>query len=63
MNIPKTLIHLIVAANITIPTLAMAGCPLCEALREYHRAHPENNYEYYEDYLKDQAAKQQSPQE
>jgi len=35
----------------------MAGCPLCEQLREYHRTHPENNYEFYEDYLKDQAAK------
>ena len=46
---------LIVAA--IYPSLTTAGCPLCDQLREYHRTHPENNYEFYEDYLKDQAAK------
>lgn len=63
MNILKSLIHLIVAAMIAIPAAPLAGCPLCDHLREYHRAHPENNYEYYEDYLKEQAAKEQLPQE
>lgn len=38
-----------------IPFIAFAGCPLCDQLREYHRTHPENNYEYYEDYLIEQA--------
>lgn len=63
MNILRSLIHLIVAAMIAMPMVAAAGCPLCDQLREYHRAHPENNYEFYEDYLKEQAAKQQLPQE
>lgn len=52
------IIQLIVAAMILAPSVIQAGCPLCEQLREYHRTHPENNYEYYEDYLKEQAAKQ-----
>lgn len=34
-----------------------AVCKKCEDLREYHRTHPENNYENYEDYLKDMQAK------
>jgi hypothetical protein len=28
-------------------------CQKCERIREYNAAHPENNYYYYEDYLKD----------
>ena len=38
-------------------------CPKCEMIREYNAAHPENNYTYYEDYLKDQAKKEQKPPE
>lgn len=30
-------------------------CKMCEEIREYNRTHPENNYEYYDDYLKDLA--------
>jgi hypothetical protein len=48
---------LLVCASVLIPASIQAVCPLCEQLREYHRTHPENNYEFYEDYLKDQAAK------
>lgn len=28
-------------------------CSKCQRIREYNVAHPENNYEWYEDYLKD----------
>lgn len=55
--------QLIVAAVLLAPGVMQAGCPLCEQLREYHRTHPENNYEYYEDYLKEQAAKQAQSQD
>jgi len=50
------MMQLIVAAMIFAPSVIQAGCPLCEQVREYNRTHPENNYEYYEDYLKEQAA-------
>ena len=52
MNLIKYLLFTVMF----ISSPAIAGCPLCDQLREYHRTHPENNYEYYEDYLKDQAA-------
>ncbi|MBN9377698.1 MAG: hypothetical protein BGO14_11440 [Chlamydiales bacterium 38-26] len=29
-------------------------CHQCERIREYNAAHPENNYYWYDDYLKDQ---------
>ena len=32
-----------------------ATCKKCEKVREYHAAHTENNYEWYDDYLKDKA--------
>lgn len=35
-----------------------AVCKKCQVIREYNAAHPENNYYYYDDYLKDQARKQ-----
>lgn len=28
-------------------------CHKCEKIREYNAAHPENNYYWYDDYLKD----------
>lgn len=28
-------------------------CPKCVKIREYNAAHPETNYEWYDDYLKD----------
>ena len=31
-------------------------CHKCEKVREYNAAHPENNYEWYDDYLKDKEA-------
>ncbi len=37
-----------------------AVCKKCEEVREYNRMHPENNYEYYDDYLKDHAKKQEA---
>lgn len=39
-----------------------AQCKRCEDLRRYHEAHPEENYEHYEDYLKDQDAKKNTTQ-
>lgn len=33
-------------------------CEKCQRIRAYNAAHPENNYEFYDDYLKDQAKKQ-----
>jgi hypothetical protein len=41
---------------------ANAQCKLCDDLRRFHEAHPEDNYEYYEDYLKDQEAKKKEAQ-
>lgn len=29
-------------------------CALCEKVREHNAQHPENNYFWYDDYLKDQ---------
>lgn len=45
---------------VSVATLAADEAPVCvkcEKIREYNAAHPENNYYYYEDYLKDQAKK------
>lgn len=28
-------------------------CKKCQMIREYNAAHPENNYEYYDDYIRD----------
>ncbi len=28
-------------------------CHMCEKIREYNAAHPENNYYWYDDYLKE----------
>jgi len=33
-------------------------CQKCERIREYNAEYPENNYYYYEDYLKDQQKKE-----
>jgi hypothetical protein len=30
-------------------------CAKCEKVREYNAAHPENNYVWYDDYLKDKS--------
>ena len=38
-----------------------AACGRCEQVREYNAAHPEKNYTYYEDFLKDQAQKENKP--
>lgn len=51
---------------IAVATLAAdeaPTCAKCEKIREYNAAHPENNYYYYEDFLKDQAAKEHAKQE
>ncbi len=48
------------ALFITTSTVGYAegeSCSLCESVRAYNKTHPENNYEYYEDYLKAQGAK------
>jgi len=37
-------------------------CPLCEKVRAYNEQHPENNYYWYDDYLKDQTGKEKAPQ-
>ncbi|CDZ79981.1 hypothetical protein BN1013_00485 [Candidatus Rubidus massiliensis] len=34
-------------------------CTKCEKIREYNKAHPENNYYWYDDYLDDQNKKDQ----
>lgn len=31
-------------------------CKKCQVIREYNESHPENNYYWYDDYLKDQKA-------
>lgn len=36
-------------------------CPLCEKVRAYNEQHPENNFYWYDDYLKEQADKGKSP--
>lgn len=28
-------------------------CKKCQMIREYNAAHPENNYKYYDDYIRD----------
>jgi hypothetical protein len=28
-------------------------CKKCQMIREYNAAHPENNYQYYDDYIRD----------
>lgn len=33
---------------------APAACPLCQKNKEYNASHPENNYYWYDDYLKDE---------
>lgn len=43
-------------------TNAFAQCAKCQEIREYNAAHPENNYTYYDDYLKDQQAKKDAPE-
>lgn len=41
----------------TLLSAEEAVCEKCKVIREYNAAHPENNYYYYDDYLKDQKAK------
>lgn len=54
-----------IAATITTTGLQASGgvCFHCEEIREYNKTH-HKNYEYYEDYLKDQqnAPKENAPQ-
>lgn len=42
-------------------THIFAQCAKCQQIREYNAAHPENNYTYYEDYLKDQEKQKEAP--
>lgn len=48
------MIRLMLLAFMLASVEAHAYCKRCEDLRQYHAEHPEENYEYYEDYLKDQ---------
>lgn len=36
-------------------------CHQCEKIREYNAAHPEKNYYWYDDYLKDQEKECKTP--
>lgn len=36
-----------------LPAAEGPVCPKCERIREYNRQHPENNYYWYDDYLKE----------
>lgn len=44
---------------LTIPFLSLFAeeegpvCKKCQIIREYNAAHPENNYQYYDDYISD----------
>lgn len=38
-------------------------CHRCEKIREYNAAHPENNYYWYDDYLKDKEKGKEAPKE
>lgn len=51
----------ILLVMIVSSTFAYADCEKCKRVREYNAAHPENNYEYYDDYLKAQQGKQEAP--
>jgi hypothetical protein len=52
MNIFKfNLLILILLASFNCKAYSL--CQKCQDLREYHAMHPEDNYEFYEDYLKD----------
>jgi len=52
----KLLIVSIVLAGTVIAEEAPV-CKKCIEVRKYNAEHPENNYFYYDDYVKDQAAK------
>lgn len=47
---------------VTATSVAEPVCHKCEKVREYNAAHPENNYEWYDDYLKDQKNDKESVQ-
>ena len=47
--------------SLSFPNFLKANCAKCDEIREYNRNHPENNYTYYDDYLKAQKAKQSQP--
>lgn len=40
-----------VLASMILTSQAFANCPTCEKVREYNKNHPENNYEYFEEYV------------
>lgn len=43
-------ISLFVCAMVLTSSSVFANCPTCEKVREYNKNHPENNYEYFEEY-------------
>jgi hypothetical protein len=56
MKIIISVILLNAACILTIGTSSFADepvCHKCEKIREYNAAHPENNYFWYDDYVKD----------
>lgn len=56
MKIFKTSLILVCFAFTVSTIQAQAYCKRCEDARAYILGHPENNFEYYEDYLKAQEA-------
>lgn len=51
----------IMLACLVVPGFLAAAeepvCKKCQMIREYNAAHPENNYFYYDDYVKEKGKK------
>ncbi len=56
------LLLLIVSTTTSIASEEEGTCQRCQRVREYNKAHPENNFYWYDDYLEKQKA-QKDPKE
>lgn len=44
--------NLFLLSCLVVSSAAIAkDCPTCEKVREYNKNHPENNYEYFDEYV------------
>jgi len=53
MKIITFLLALLSICTVLHADSAAPVCHKCEIIREYNASHPENNYYWYDDYLKD----------
>lgn len=60
-NIIRLTLTLILTSQIS-SVHADGVCHRCEQIREYNKNHPENDYYWYDDYLKDQEGKKNQNQ-